>query len=46
MNYKKIIRNQDLRFKILHFLRFIPDKVMVSIQYRIKLGRYPNLKSP
>lgn len=45
MNYKKIIRNQDLRFKILHLLRFIPDKVMVSIQYRIKLGRYPNIKN-
>lgn len=46
MDYKKIIRNQETRFKILNFLRFIPDKIMIDIQYRLKLGRKPNLKNP
>lgn len=46
MDYKKIIKNQETRFKILHFLRFIPDSVMIKFQYRIKLGRKLNLKNP
>lgn len=46
MDYKKIIRNQEMRFKILHFLRFIPDQLMIKLQYKIKLGRKLNLKSP
>lgn len=39
MNYKKIIKNQNLRFKILSFLKFIPDKIMLTIQYYLKLNR-------
>lgn len=46
MDYKNIIRNQETRFKILNLLRFIPDKIMIEIQYRLKLGRKPNLKNP
>lgn len=46
MNYKDLIRSQDFRFKILRFLRFIPDSIMIKIQYRIKLGRTLNLKNP
>lgn len=46
MDYKKIIKNQDIRFKILHFLRFVPDSLIIKIQYRIKLGRKLNLKNP
>lgn len=44
--YKKIIRTQELRFKILAALRFIPDEFMIKLQYRIKTGRKLNLKSP
>lgn len=44
--YKKIIRSRKLRFKILRFLRFIPDKPTVKWQYRMKLGRRLNLKDP
>ncbi|MBR0351145.1 MAG: carbonic anhydrase [Clostridia bacterium] len=44
--YKKIIRNQKLRLKILHLLRFIPDKPMLKIQYSIKTGKKLNLKEP
>ncbi len=46
MNYKKIIKNRENRFKILHLLRFIPDKSMIELQYKIKLGRKPNIKNP
>ena len=38
MNYKKIIRSQQLRFKILRLLSWVPDSVMLRIQYRIKMG--------
>lgn len=46
MNYKKVVRSQSLRLKILGLLRAVPDKWMIPIQYRIKTGRWPNLKNP
>lgn len=46
MNYKKIIKSRKLRIKILNMLNFIPDKLMLKIQYRIKMGRKLNLKNP
>lgn len=44
--YKKIFRNKKLRFKILSLLRFIPDKQMLQLQYRIKMKQKLNLKDP
>lgn len=35
-----------MRFKILSMLRFIPDKPMLKLQYRIKNGRKLNLENP
>lgn len=46
MNYKKIIGSQQLRFFILRLLFWIPDRIMLKIQYRIKEGRALNLKNP
>lgn len=46
MDYKKIIKSEKLRYKILWALSFIPDKTMISLQYRIKTGRKLNLKNP
>ena len=46
MNYKRILKSQDIRFKILNLLSWIPDKMMVKIQYRIKTGRKLDLKNP
>lgn len=46
MNYKKIIKCQQIRFKILAFFRWIPDGIMLRIQYRIKMGYWPNFKHP
>lgn len=46
IDYKKIIRNPKLRYKILNLLNFIPDALMLKLQYRIKLGRKLNLCNP
>ncbi len=46
MDYKKIFRNQKVRFAILRALSFVPDKWMLSLQYYMKLGRKLNLRSP
>ncbi|WP_322551820.1 ATP-grasp fold amidoligase family protein [Priestia megaterium] len=46
MDYKKYIKNKELRFKLLHYLRFIPDSTMLKLQYKIKMGRKLNLKEP
>lgn len=46
MNYKKIFRTRRSRNAVLKMLRFVPDKLMLSIQYRIKTGRKLNLKNP
>ena len=44
--YKKIFKSKRIRFKILSLLRFIPDKQMLKLQYRIKCRRKLNLKKP
>ncbi len=46
MDYRKIIKNKETRFKILHYLSFIPDSWMVKFQYKVKMGRKLNLKKP
>lgn len=46
MDYKKILKNAETRYKILNFLSFLPDKEMLKIQYRIKTGRNLDLKNP
>lgn len=46
MNYKRIIRSQRLRFKLLRMLSWIPDSIMLRFQYRIKMGFWPNFKHP
>jgi hypothetical protein len=46
MFYKKIIRNQNLRKRILKMLNVLPDIFMIRIQYFIKTGRILNLTNP
>ncbi len=46
MDYKKIVGNQDKRLKILSLLSWVPDTIMLRIQYRIKLGFWPDFKHP
>lgn len=40
--YKKVLKSQKLRFAIVKGLSFLPDKLMLSIQYYIKFGRKCN----
>lgn len=46
MDYKKIIKDQKLRFRILKILNWIPDTIMLRVQYRLKLKRWPNFAHP
>ena len=46
MNYKNIIRSQRVRLAILGCLNWIPDSIMLKIQYKIKTGRKLDLKNP
>ena len=46
MNYKKLFRTRELRYKILSMLEWIPDSIMLRFQYRIKMGYWPDLKTP
>lgn len=46
MNYKAIIPSQELRLKLLKMTEFIPDELMIKLQYRIATGRKLNLKNP
>lgn len=46
IDYKKIIKNKDLRLKLLGFFDFFPDEIMLKLQYRIKNGRSLDLTSP
>lgn len=46
IDYKKIIKSRKLRLAVLRILSFIPDKWMLKLQYRIKMGKKLNLKNP
>ena len=46
IDYKRIIKSRKVRLAILRFFNFIPDKWMVKLQYRIKMGKKLNLKNP
>lgn len=45
-SYKKIIKSQHLRKIILRLLFWVPTYIMLRIQYKIKLGVWPNFKNP
>jgi len=46
MNYMKILRNRKLRFIMLKLFDFVPDKLMIALQYKLSTGRWPKLKRP
>jgi len=46
MDYRNIIKNRELRLKIINLLRFIPDIPYLKMVYKIKTGRWLNLKHP
>lgn len=46
MDYKKIFKSQKNRLRILNFFRFVPDRVIIEIEYRMRIGKRLNLKQP
>ena len=46
MDYKKVIRSRKLRLIILRAMRWVPDPIMLRIQYYLKFGFFPNFKNP
>ena len=46
MDYKKVFKSRPLRQEILRLMGFVPDKLMLKWQYRIKLDRRLDLKNP
>ncbi len=46
MDYEKLISSESVRYRILRYMSFIPDKTMIMLQYRIKMGRALNLDNP
>ena len=45
-DYKKLIKSRNLRLAILNLLSFIPDELMIRLQYFIKTGNKLHLKNP
>ena len=46
MNYKRIIKSRSVRSKILSFFRFVPDGLMIRVQYYLKTNHVLHLKNP
>ena len=46
MQYKKIIKKRSTRYKILSKLTWVPDNIMIRIQYRLKMGFWPDFNHP
>ncbi|WP_270750153.1 ATP-grasp fold amidoligase family protein [Fusobacterium hominis] len=46
IDYKRIIKSRKIRLMILSWLSFVPDKLMLKIQYKIKMGKKLNLNDP
>lgn len=45
-SYKNILKDKNLRLKLLGLLDWVPDSIMLKIQYRIKCEKRLNLKNP
>ena len=46
MDYKRLFKSRETRFKILKALNWVPDCIMVRLQYLIYMNRWPNLRHP
>lgn len=46
MNYRDIIKSRDLRIKILSYLSWIPDGIMLRLQYWMQTGCHLDLENP
>lgn len=46
IDYRKIIKNRELRLKLIRMLSWIPDRPYIKMVYRIKTGKAINLDNP
>lgn len=46
MEYKKIIKSRRFRLKLLRIFQWVPDSIMLKIQYYLKFGFFPDFKHP
>lgn len=46
MDYKKILKTSKSREMVLNILSFMPDNLMLKLQYYIKMKRKLNLNNP
>lgn len=46
MEYKKLLKNRNTRLKLLRLFDWVPDEMMLKLQYYIKMGRRLNLDNP
>lgn len=46
MDYKKILKSKELRLKILNMMSFLPDRVVIPIQFRLTMHKHLDLKKP
>ena len=46
IDYRNIIKNRELRLKLINMLRFIPDEPYLKMVFWIKTGKKLNLKNP
>lgn len=46
LDYRKIIGTRKFRIKVLSLLNWMPDKIIVGIQYFLQTGRKLHLKNP
>lgn len=46
MDIKKIIKSQKVRHQIMRLGRFLPDRIMLPLQYKLLLHRWPDIDEP
>ena len=46
MDVNNLFGSRDIRLMILNWTKFIPDELMLKIEYRMKIGKKLNLKNP
>ena len=46
VDYKKIIKDRELRLRLIRLLSFVPSKPYLKLVYRIKTGKKLNLNNP
>lgn len=44
--YKRVIKSQDIKFRIIKALKWLPDSFIIRIEYKVKTGNSLNLKKP